>query len=102
LAHRNHYPAIDVLQSVSRLAGDLQGPAEKAAAGALREALALLRSKEDLITIGAYPHGSDPAVDRAIELRPRIDGFLRQGIDEPVPGEQADAELSALFGGALG
>jgi flagellum-specific ATP synthase len=102
LAHRNHYPAIDVLQSVSRLAGDLQGPAEKAAAGALREALALYRSKEDLITIGAYPHGSDPAVDRAIELRPRIDGFLRQGIDEPVPGEQADAELSALFGGALG
>jgi flagellum-specific ATP synthase len=102
LAHRNHYPAIDVLQSVSRLAGELQGPDEKAAAGALREALALYRSKEDLITIGAYPHGSDPAVDRAITLRPRIDDFLRQGIDEPVSGEDADAELLALFGGAVG
>ncbi len=91
-----------MLQSVSRLAGELQEPAEKAAAGALREALALYRSKEDLITIGAYPHGSDPAVDRAIELKPRIDAFLRQGIDEPVPGEQADAELLGLFGGGLG
>jgi hypothetical protein len=41
-------------------------------------------------------------VDRAIELRPRIDDFLRQGIDEPVSGERADAELLALFGGGLG
>ena len=81
LAHRNHYPAIDVLQSVSRLAGDLLDPEVLAAAGALRESLAVYRDNEDLITIGAYQLGADARVDAAIELRPALDEL-------PAPGHR--------------
>src|SRR5262249_46137163 len=63
LAHRNHYPAIDVLESVSRLAGEVVAPEVQAAGGALRETLALLRANEDLIAIGAYARGSNPRID---------------------------------------
>jgi len=96
LAHRNHYPAIDVLQSVSRLAGEVAPPEAREAAAALRELLALHKEKEDLIAIGAYSAGSDARIDRAIELMPRIDGFLRQPIDERVPADVADVELVSL------
>src|SRR5205085_4148416 len=67
LAHRNHYPAIDVLQSVSRLAGEITLPEVRAAAGAMRELMAVHREKEDLIAIGAYAPGSDARIDRSIE-----------------------------------
>jgi flagellum-specific ATP synthase len=97
LAHRGHYPAIDVLQSVSRLATEITPPHVLPAASALRETLATYRAKEDLITIGAYPRGSDEKVDFAIEKLPAVDGFLRQGVDEPVPAEEADAHLVSLF-----
>jgi len=96
LAHRNHYPAVDVLQSVSRLAGDVAPPEAREAAATLRELLALHREKEDLIAIGAYSAGSDPRIDRAISLMPAVDGFLRQPIDERVPAEVADAALASL------
>jgi flagellum-specific ATP synthase len=96
LAHRNHYPAVDVLQSVSRLAGDVAPPEVREAAATLRELLALHREKEDLIAIGAYSAGSDARIDRAIALMPAVEGFLRQPIDERVPAEVADAELTAL------
>jgi flagellum-specific ATP synthase len=98
LAHRHHYPAIDVLQSVSRLQGEITTPEVRAAGGALRELLALHREKEDLISIGAYTEGTDERLDRAIALRPSIDAFLRQSVDEQVPAEQADAELVQLLG----
>ncbi len=98
LAHRNHYPAIDVLQSVSRLQGDITGPELRAAAGALRGALAAHRDKADLISIGAYTPGADPAVDYAIRKLPAIDAFLRQPPDQSHPAEQADQELIALMG----
>ncbi len=69
LAHAGHYPAIDVLQSVSRLVGEIVS-AEVALAGQqLRAALAVLREKEDLVSIGAYKHGSDPALDAALAHR---------------------------------
>src|SRR6185312_7796933 len=90
LAHRSHYPAIDVLQSVSRLAGEVQVPEARQAAAGLRELMALHREKEDLISIGAYSPGSDPRIDRAIALMPAIDGFLRQPVDEPVPSDRSD------------
>jgi flagellum-specific ATP synthase len=99
LAHRSHYPAIDVLQSVSRLAGEVQTPEVRQASAGLRELMALHREKEDLISIGAYSPGSDPRIDRAIALMPAIDGFLKQPVDEPVPSTQADellVELSRL------
>jgi flagellum-specific ATP synthase len=96
LPHRNHYPAIDVLQSVSRLAGEVTGPDVQAAAATLRELLALHREKADLIAIGAYAGGSDERIDRAIASMPAIDGFLRQRVDEPSPAEASDAALLDL------
>jgi flagellum-specific ATP synthase len=96
LAHRSHYPAVDVLQSVSRLQGDVTEPDVRQAASALRELLALHREKEDLIAIGAYAQGSDPRIDRAIELLPAIDGFLKQSVDEPTPSNETDQLLLEL------
>jgi flagellum-specific ATP synthase len=98
LAQRNHYPAVDVLQSVSRLAGEVAPPDARAAAAELRELLALHREKSDLIAIGAYSPGSDPRIDRAISLMPSIDGFLRQRVDDSVPADVTDGELAALVG----
>ena len=97
LAHRNHYPAIDVLQSVSRLAGELLDPPVLAAAGALRESLAIYRANEDLITLGAYQLGADARVDAAIELQAPITSFLRQGIDEPAHAADSDGALLELM-----
>jgi flagellum-specific ATP synthase len=82
LAARQHYPAISVLESVSRLMVDVAGPEHRQAAAALLSLLAALREAEDLVAIGAYVKGSDPQVDLALEMRPAIDGFLRQGVEE--------------------
>ena len=89
LAHRNHYPAIDVLESISRLTSDLLEQGEVEAAGRVRETLATYRSREDLISIGAYAIGSDPKVDYAIAKKPDIDRFLRQSITEPSTAVEA-------------
>src|SRR5208283_2923001 len=80
LAHAGHYPAIDVLQSVSRLVGEIVPPDLAAAGQQLRGALAVLREKEDLVAVGAYQPGSDPALDAALSHRPRIEHFLRQPV----------------------
>jgi flagellum-specific ATP synthase len=96
LAHAGHYPAIDVLQSVSRLIGEITTPEVREAGTRLRSALAAYREKEDLISIGAYQPGTDPILDAAIGLRPRIDAFLRQAVDEPSMVDEADAQLLAL------
>ncbi len=96
LAHAGHYPAIDVLQSVSRLTGEIV-PGELASAGQrLRSALAALREKEDLIAIGAYQSGSDPLVDAALEHRPSIEAFLRQAVAEPSDPTDSDGRLLEL------
>jgi flagellum-specific ATP synthase len=93
LAHAGHYPAIDVLQSVSRLAGEITSPAVGAAARQVRAALAALHEKEDLISIGAYRSGGDPQLDAALAHRARINAFLRQSVDEPSDPATADASL---------
>jgi flagellum-specific ATP synthase len=82
LAHQNHYPAVDVLDSVSRLMIDVVSPEHRAAANRLRETLAIYRENEDLINIGAYVKGSNPKIDLAIERMPVINEFLRQDLDE--------------------
>jgi FliI/YscN family ATPase len=87
LGQRGHYPAIDILQSVSRLAPKVAASEQSAAANQIREALATFRNSEDLINLGAYAGGSNPQLDRAIRLRPVLDDFLRQG-----PGERSDLE----------
>jgi flagellum-specific ATP synthase len=102
LAHRGHYPAIDVLQSVSRLAGVVTIPEVQSAGARLRELLALHREKADLIAIGAYTHGSDQRIDTAIELLPAIETFLRQPVAEHVPAEEADAALLELMAADAG
>jgi type III secretion protein N (ATPase) len=100
LAHRSHYPAIDVLQSVSRLAGEVAAPEVRQAAAAMRELMALHREKEDLISIGAYSSGSDERIDLAIRLMPAIEGFLRQPVGEHSPAALTDAEMVELVASA--
>jgi flagellar biosynthesis/type III secretory pathway ATPase len=82
LGTAGHYPAIDVLNSVSRLAGRLHLPEEKAAARLLREGMAEYRRSEDLINLGAYASGSNPKLDSAIRLKNDLQQFLRQDAAE--------------------
>ncbi len=96
LAHSGHYPAIDVLQSVSRLVGEIVAPEVREAGTRLRSALASYREKEDLISIGAYQPGTDPLLDAAIALRPAMDEFLRQSIEDHTTAQDADHALLAL------
>jgi FliI/YscN family ATPase len=78
LASQNQYPAIDVLESVSRLAHDLLSPEERAHMGHARESMAVYRNSQDLISIGAYQPGSNPKIDEAISLHEPLREFLRQ------------------------
>jgi flagellum-specific ATP synthase len=96
LAHANHYPAIDVLASVSRLVGEVTTPDARAAAGEVRRLMAAYREKEDLIAIGAYQRGTDPLTDAAIDLRPAIEAFLRQRAEQPSTLEEADEGIMAI------
>lgn len=82
LAHKNHYPAIDVLGSISRVMTSIVGKEHKGGAGKLRNLLASYRKNEDLINIGAYSKGSDPTTDKAILLKDKIDAFLIQEVDD--------------------
>jgi flagellum-specific ATP synthase len=93
LAHASHYPAIDVLQSVSRLVGEVVSPEVRAAGQAVRQLMAAYREKADLIAIGAYQRGTDPLVDAAIALRPAIERFLRQAVDDGTSAADADRSL---------
>jgi len=85
LAQFNHYPAIDVLESVSRVVRDVCTPDEIALAGRARESLALYRKNEDLISVGAYQKGTNPALDDAILRHEALRNFLRQPVTEHVP-----------------
>ena len=96
LATQGHYPAIDVLESISRLFQDITPVEQRAAAFAVRELLAAYRDHEDLISIGAYRAGANPVVDAAISLRGEIQRFLRQGVQDGSTVESARAELAAL------
>jgi len=82
LAMQNTYPAIDILQSVSRVMNDVITPEHKGLAGKVREHLAVYRNAKDLIDIGAYTAGSNPKIDAAIGHMDRILAFTRQGVDD--------------------
>ncbi len=82
LATQNHYPAIEVLESVSRLCRDLHTPAQLDLTARAREHLAVYRRNQDLISIGAYPAGSNPAIDQAIARHDPLRQFLRQDVAE--------------------
>lgn len=82
LAHQNHYPAVDVLQSISRVMPDITTEEHRDAAGKIRNLLAVYKKNEDLINIGAYVKGSDKNCDDAIKSMDDINSFLRQKTSE--------------------
>ncbi|MEO8096869.1 MAG: FliI/YscN family ATPase [Acidobacteriota bacterium] len=96
LGAMGHYPAIDVLNSVSRLAGKVAPPEQRDAAQKMREAMAVFRQSEDLINLGAYAAGTNVALDSAIRLRPRLMDFLKQPPDVSEPLDKTLAGLYAL------
>lgn len=97
LAAENHYPAIDVLSSVSRVMTNITDQEHQQYASKLRDVVATYRSARDLINIGAYVSGSNPEIDRAIRLMPAITRFLRQSAAESTSFEDTLAQLKAIF-----
>ena len=97
LATSGHFPSIDVLESVSRLESAITTREQRALSRELRELLAAYRDAKDLVEIGAYARGSSPVVDRALELKPLIDAFLRQDVSEVCAADAAWAQLRALL-----
>ena len=82
LAHQNHYPAVDILSSISRVMKDICDNEPVSSANRLREVLADYTRAKDLIAVGAYKAGSDPKIDLAIRILPEINSFLKQDVDE--------------------
>ena len=97
LASRAHYPAIDVLESLSRLMTEVVDAEHRRAAQAVRELLAVYRDHEDLISIGAYRRGSNKKVDAAIDMQDDLNNFLRQQVEERSGVEEARRALLQLF-----
>jgi FliI/YscN family ATPase len=96
LAQAGHFPAIDPLDSLSRLMNDIAPPDHVAAARAIRASLAAYRDKEDLIAVGAYRRGSDRVVDAAIDHRDKINAFLQQAVEEPADMQATMQQLLSL------
>jgi type III secretion protein N (ATPase) len=96
LAARNHWPAIDVLPSLSRLMSTVAAPAHRADAGRVRALLAAYERQRDLILLGAYQQGSDPVTDAAIARIDAIEAFLRQRTDEATSFAETTARLGQL------
>jgi len=98
LATENHYPAIDVLESVSRLHRDLTTPGQQESSGRARNLLSLLRKNQDLINIGAYVPGSNQEIDQALSLQKPLREFLAQGIGEGFPAAKSWEALERALG----
>jgi FliI/YscN family ATPase len=96
LAGAGHYPAIDVLESKSRVKDAVTTPDQQAASLKLLRSEAGFREKEDLILVGAYMKGSDPAIDAAIQMREPVLGFLRQTPKEHTPFAKTEGDLLSL------
>jgi len=82
LAHQTHFPAIDILSSISRLMSDLATPEHRASSNSIKQLMSAYQQSEDLINIGAYQAGTNPVVDAAIHMRPQILQFLQQRVEE--------------------
>jgi type III secretion protein N (ATPase) len=98
LAGASHYPAIDVLGSISRVMPAVAGPAHQAAAAGVRRLMARFKEIELLVRIGDYKAGQDAEADRAVQRRPAIQAFLQQSASQQVPWEQTVSGLQALAG----
>lgn len=101
LADKAHWPAIDVLGSISRLMNHLADPSHRQAADQVRELLAAYREKEDFILLGAYQQGTSPLIDRAILLRDGIHRLLRQRPDEHQAFEETIKQLMQIVKPAM-
>ncbi|MBQ6675777.1 MAG: FliI/YscN family ATPase [Ruminococcus sp.] len=99
IAMTNHYPAIDVLASLSRLMSSIATPEQKECAGQIRNMMSIYNDNTDLISIGAYKTGSNPALDTAIKKIDAINGFLMQKVDEKFTFEQTVAEMKKIVKG---
>ena len=84
IAAKNHYPAIDVTSSLSRLMSEIASPEQKQAANKIRKIMSLYQENADLISIGAYKSGTNPELDDAIQKMPAINEFLQQPVSEKV------------------
>jgi flagellum-specific ATP synthase len=97
IAHKNHYPAIDVLQSISRVMSSIATDEHKKVAGQLKNVLATYAEAEDLVNIGAYRSGSNPAIDFALSKIDAVNEFLMQDVYEKLSFEETVTQLKALF-----
>lgn len=97
LGHKNHYPAIDILQSISRCMSQIASREHKQAAGKLKNVVATYNEAEDLINIGAYKSGSNPSIDYAISRIDAVNQFLCQDVDEKFSFEDSVSMLGRLF-----
>lgn len=97
LGHKNHYPAIDILQSISRVMSSIVTKEHKKAAGKLKNVLATYQDAEDLINIGAYKNGSNPDIDYAISKIKAVNTFLQQDVDEKLDFDEEIRMLMELF-----
>lgn len=96
LSSRGHFPAIDILESISRLMPDVADEEHRQATYSLRDLLAAFRDHEDLISIGAYQRGSNRRVDAAIDMQEDINRYLRQAVEQPATLAEARSELLRL------
>ncbi|NCB50682.1 MAG: flagellar protein export ATPase FliI [Clostridia bacterium] len=97
LATSNHYPAIDVLESISRIMKDIVEPEQYEQAGRIKDLMAAYRNSKDLIDIGAYKIGTNAEIDEAIRMNPRINRFLKQSVGETTTYEKVKEEMDSLF-----
>ena len=97
IAQKNHYPAIDVLQSISRVMSSIVDSQHKKAAGQLKNVLATYAEAEDLVNIGAYKAGSNPSIDYALSKIDAVNEFLQQDVYEKLSFEESIQRLEELF-----
>jgi len=97
LASENQYPAVEVLESLSRLQVDLISPDRQQTVAAARHVLAIQRQYRELIEIGAYKSGTNPQLDKALDIYPRLREFLRQPMAEKSPLTKTFESLHSLL-----
>ncbi len=99
LAHKNHYPAIDVSQSISRLMNSIVSNEHKNLASEIRDIMAVYEQNADMISIGAYKKGTNPDIDRAIDKMPAVNAFLQQGIGDAFEYDEILKEMHNVIYG---
>jgi len=98
IANKNHYPAIDVLASISRVMPDVTTPEHRDYAGEIKRLMAIYKEYEDLINIGAYVKGSNEEIDLAVEKNKAINTFLRQKTSENISPEETFEAMKIIAG----